>query len=56
MTITLSNIAFIIYVFGFFSWVISFKMEKPKKTKAQIASIVFYIISVIFWITHYIVK
>lgn len=56
MAITLSNIAFVIYALGFLSWVISFKMEKPKKTKAQIASVVFYIVSVIFWITHYIVK
>ena len=36
--------------------VISFKMKKPKKTKAQIASIVFYAVSIIFWIVNGIVK
>lgn len=56
MTTILSNIAFIAYIFGFFFWVISFKMKKPKKTKAQIASIVFYAVSIIFWIVNGIVK
>lgn len=56
MAIILSNIGFIIYIFGFFFWIVSFKMKKPKKTKAQITSIIFYIVSVIFWITAYIVK
>ena len=56
MAITLSNIGFIIYVFGFFSWIVSFKMKKPKKTKAQIAAIIFYVVSIIFWIVAYIVK
>ena len=56
MAIILSNIAFIAYVFGFFFWAISFKMKKPKKTKAQITSVVFYIVSIIFWIVSYIVK
>ena len=49
MAIILSNI-------GFFFWIVSFEMKKPKKTKAQIASIIFYIVSAIFWITAHIVK
>lgn len=52
----LSNIAFAAYAFGFFFWAISFKMEKPKKTRAQIASVVFYGVSMVLWIAHYIVK
>lgn len=56
MAIILSNIGFIIYIFGFFFWIVSFKMKKPKKTKAEIASVVFYLVSVIFWITAHVVK
>lgn len=54
--VILSNIAFAAYIFGFFFWVISFKMKKPKKTRAQIASIVFYAVSMVLWIVGYIVK
>lgn len=33
MAIILSNIGFIIYIFGFFFWIVSFGMKKTKKDK-----------------------
>ena len=48
--------AIILSYIGFFFWIVSFGMKKPKKTKVQIASIIFYIVSAIFWITAHIVK
>lgn len=56
MTAILSSLAWGTYAIGFFFWAISIKMEKPKKIKAYYACIAFYIVSLIFWIAHYIIK
>lgn len=56
MITILTSLAWGTYAIGFFFWAISLKMETPKKIKAYYACIAFYIISLIFWITRYIVK
>lgn len=56
MTTILSSLAWGAYAIGFFFWAISIKLEKQKEIKAKYACLISYIISLIFWITHYIVK
>lgn len=56
MTAIFTTLAWCAYAIGFFFWAISIKLEKQKKIKAKYTCVVFYIISLIFWIAHYIVK
>ena len=56
MTAILTSLAWGTFAIGFFFWAISIKLEIEKKIKACYACIVFYIISLIFWIARYIVK
>ena len=56
MTTILSSLAWGAYAIGFFFWAISIKMEKQKEIKAKYAALISYIVSLIFWVTHYIVK
>lgn len=56
MTAILTSLAWGAYAIGFFFWAISIKLEKQKEIKAKYACLISYIISLIFWIAHYIVK
>lgn len=52
----LTTLAWCTYAIGFFFWAISIKFKEQKKIKVLHTCVVFYIISLIFWIAHYIVK
>ena len=56
MTTILSSLAWGAYAIGFFFWAISIKLEKQKEIKAKYTALISYIVSLIFWIAHYIVK
>lgn len=56
MTAILTSLAWCTYAIGFFFWAISIKLKKQKKIKVLHTCVVFYIISLIFWIARYIVK